>query len=184
MKNTESIFRFIELRAQGNSYRGIAEELGVSKNTLATWGGKPYVQARIRELAAIEADCIREAFGIMMNARVQLLAECQMSAMAELQRRNDKQHSYMTTNGLLKFILKCNDMIEKECEIPVSKEEDTEEELEEATGSENSEASDVQSSPLPGTSLDDYLTVALPPRTSSKKSTHESKEATRVRQAL
>lgn len=60
--------RFVELRAEGRSYRAIAEILGVSKNTLTAWANE--LREEIRHARALELDALLEAFELNEAARL------------------------------------------------------------------------------------------------------------------
>jgi len=59
MKDTETKTRFVELRAQGLSFAKIAEEIGVSKQSLIAWSKD--LRLEIENLKQIELEALRES---------------------------------------------------------------------------------------------------------------------------
>ena len=70
---TEQQNRFIELRAQGFSYRDIAKDIGVSVNTLRAWEKR--LSSEIAELKAIELDDLHTRFYMAKEARIARLGD-------------------------------------------------------------------------------------------------------------
>ena len=88
MKDTETIDRFIELRAQGWSFSRIAAELNVHKNTLLAWSRKH--QHRIHNLRALEIESLSEQFKISRQTCLEALADDVRRIRDELSRRDLK----------------------------------------------------------------------------------------------
>ena len=119
MKDFEKKIRFIELRAWGESYSTIAEQLGVSKQTLCKWAKLASTQARIAELEVLEADALRDAYQISFRARIDLLCQTLKAANEEMARRNAEKHAKMSTAALLKLITTCSEQIQVATTFPI-----------------------------------------------------------------
>lgn len=70
MKAQDEIQEFIQLKAQGLSYRKIAEKLGVSKTTLISWS-KKYLP-EIANLKSENLEALQEEYCLSIEARVHL----------------------------------------------------------------------------------------------------------------
>jgi hypothetical protein len=68
MKDNETIQKFIELRAQGCSYKRLMTELNVTKPTLIAWSRKH--QFEIQNLKAIELETLGEKWLASTTERV------------------------------------------------------------------------------------------------------------------
>jgi len=115
MKDNETKLRFVELRAQGKSYQTIADEIGVSKQTLINWSKDIEMKAQIAALAALEFDCLRETYRLMKNSRVEFLAKYIREAIDELERRSFQS---VSTIHMLQILFRCDDRLLKEETAP------------------------------------------------------------------
>lgn len=86
MHDNETKEKFIELRAKGKAYAEIAETLGVSKQTLITWGQE--FELQIGNLKAIENETLQEQYRISKQQRLKTLGDMAQSIDAELAKRN------------------------------------------------------------------------------------------------
>ena len=93
--------KFVELRAQGYSYRAIAKELKISVNTLRAWERE--LAAEISELKAEELDELFTKYAMAKEARIKGLGEILERMNAELGRRD---LSELSTDKLLDFKIK------------------------------------------------------------------------------
>lgn len=95
---------FVLQRAQGNSFDKIAEDLGVSKQTLIKWQGELFAQ--IREQEYYEIQNITETFEVTRRQRFGVTAKLLGAVLAELTRRADtEQLAEMTTDKLVNLAL-------------------------------------------------------------------------------
>ncbi len=95
---------FVLQRAQGNSFDKIAEDLGVSKQTLIKWQGELFAQ--IREQEYYEIQNITESFEVTRRQRFGVTAKLLGAVLAELTRRADtEQLAEMTTDKLVNLAL-------------------------------------------------------------------------------
>lgn len=78
--------RFILLRAKGNSYARIAEELGVSKGTLVNWNAE--LEAEIAQARSVELEALQEEFFLLKEGRIRLLGEQLKTIQAEIGKRD------------------------------------------------------------------------------------------------
>ncbi|MEI7728621.1 MAG: hypothetical protein WCO56_03585 [Verrucomicrobiota bacterium] len=86
MKDQETQYRFVELRAKGWSFARIAAELNVDKNTLVVWSRKLHFQ--IQNLKTIEAEAFQEKCFAAAEARWETLAARLRGVQAELEKRD------------------------------------------------------------------------------------------------
>lgn len=86
MKDLELKKRFIVLRALEKSLSTIAEELGVSRQTLANWE-RAYA-LEINNLKAMELDALQEVYWMKEQGRIKLLGETLRSVREEVKRRD------------------------------------------------------------------------------------------------
>ncbi len=91
MKDASQRDKFIDLRAKGWSYQKIADEIGVSKQTLINWS-KQY-QIEINNLKAIEHDALQTKFCMATSARIELLGGLLQRVREELDTRDLSQLS-------------------------------------------------------------------------------------------
>ena len=144
MKDFEKKIRFIELRAWGESYGAIAEQLGVSKQTLSKWASLASTQGRIAELEVLEADALRDAYKISFRARIELLCQTLRAANEELARRNAEKHAKMSTSALLKLITSCSEQITEATTFPTVLDDDDLDDEWEAKEGENVETEEFE----------------------------------------
>ena len=85
MHSSETVQRFIELRAQGWTYARLMVELNVTKPTLIAWSRKS--QFEIQNLHAIELEALREKWLASTTDRVNALGEQLRRVETELARR-------------------------------------------------------------------------------------------------
>lgn len=78
--------KFILLRAKGNSYTRIAEEIGVSKGTLVNWNVE--LEAEIVQARSVELEALQEEFFLLKEGRIRLLGEQLKAIQTEIGKRN------------------------------------------------------------------------------------------------
>ena len=106
--------KFVELRAQGYSYRAIAKELKISVNTLRAWERE--LAAEISELKAEELDELFTKYAMAKEARIKGLGEILERINSELGRRD---LSELSTDKLLDFKIKyAQELKEEYTELP------------------------------------------------------------------
>ncbi len=93
--------QFVELRAKGYSLARCADQLHVSKSTLATW--QHDLEAEIASLKAIELEALQEEFYMSKEARIRLFGEQIATLRQELATRD---LSEVATDKLLELLLK------------------------------------------------------------------------------
>jgi transposase-like protein len=86
MKDNEMKKRFVELRAQGKTYKSIAKTLDVSEQTLVNWNRK--FSDQIARLKAVEFGALYEEFFLLKAHRIQVLGEQLGRIREELNRRD------------------------------------------------------------------------------------------------
>ena len=95
---------FVMQRAQGKSFDKIAENLGISKQTLIKWQGELFAQ--IREQEFYEVQTITEAYAVTRRQRFDATARTLGAVLAELARRVDTdQLADMPTDKLVNLAL-------------------------------------------------------------------------------
>ena len=95
---------FVMQRAQGKSFAKIADDLGVSKQTLIKWQGD--LDNQIREQEYFEIQNITETFAVTRRQRFAVTAKLLQAVLAELTRRADtEQLADMDTDKLVKLAL-------------------------------------------------------------------------------
>jgi len=95
---------FVMQRAQGKSFDKIAENLGISKQTLIKWQGELFAQ--IREQEFYEVQTITEAYAVTRRQRFDATARTLGAVLAELARRVDTdQLADMATDKLVNLAL-------------------------------------------------------------------------------
>jgi len=75
------------LRAQGKSFDTIAQELGISKQTLITWQGD--LQDQVNEQTFFELQTITETYAVTRKKRFESHAKMLSAVLTELERRAD-----------------------------------------------------------------------------------------------
>ncbi|MCP4261064.1 MAG: hypothetical protein GY774_26665 [Planctomycetes bacterium] len=78
--------KFIHLRAKGNSYARIAEQIGVSKGTLVNWNNE--LDAEIAQARSVELEALQEEFFLLKEGRIRLLGEQLKVIQAEIGKRD------------------------------------------------------------------------------------------------
>ena len=101
MKDTETKTRFVELRAQGLSFAKIAEEIGVSKQSLIAWSKD--LRLEIENLKQIELEALREKYYLTTKKRLELFGEKLEAVKTELDRRSFED---VPTDKLFDILLK------------------------------------------------------------------------------
>ena len=95
---------FVMQRAQGKSFDKIAENLGISKQTLIKWQGELFSQIREQEFYEVQA--ITEAYAVTRRQRFDATAKTLGAVLAELARRVDTdQLADMATDKLVNLAL-------------------------------------------------------------------------------
>jgi hypothetical protein len=91
-------------RAQGKSFDKIADDLGITKQTLIKWQGELFAQ--IREQEFYEIQLITEAYAVTRRQRFDATAKTLGAVLAELARRVDTdQLADMATDKLVNLAL-------------------------------------------------------------------------------
>jgi transposase len=93
--------RFILLRAKGNSYARIAEQLGLSKGTLLNWNAE--LEAEIAQARSVELEALQEEFFLHKEGRIRLLGEQLKTIQAEIGKRD---LSKIKTEKLMELLLR------------------------------------------------------------------------------
>ncbi len=101
MENNEVKQRFIELRAKGNSYDKIAQELGISKQTLINWSKE--FEFMILNLKTIALEALQEEFYVTKEKRIKVVGEILKAIKEELSKRD---LAVLSTEKLLDFLIK------------------------------------------------------------------------------
>ena len=95
---------FVMQRAQGKSFAKIADDLGVSKQTLIKWQGD--LDNQIREQEYFEIQNLTEMYAVTRRQRFATTAKLLGAVLAELTRRADtEQLAEMTTDKLVNLAL-------------------------------------------------------------------------------
>mgnify|MGYP000972054652 FL=1 len=95
---------FVMQRAQGKSFDKIADDLGITKQTLIKWQGELFAQ--IREQEFYEIQLITEAYAVTRRQRFDATAKTLGAVLAELARRVDTdQLADMATDKLVNLAL-------------------------------------------------------------------------------
>lgn len=95
---------FVMQRAQGKSFAKIADDLGVSKQTLIKWQGD--LDNQIREQEYFEIQTITETYAVTRRQRFAVTAKLLQAVLAELTRRADaEQLADMNTDKLVNLAL-------------------------------------------------------------------------------
>jgi transposase len=105
----QTVEQFIEMRAQGMTYREIQKTLGVSRPTLVEWSRRNHLTIsnyRTIEMADLSSDNYLEK-----KKRVQLLGSALNKIQEELSKRD---MSTVPTEKLMKFQLDCVELLKKE----------------------------------------------------------------------
>jgi len=109
MEGIEIKQRFIELRAQGQSFDKIAKELGKAKQTLIDWSKE--LQEEIANFKALELEALYESYFMLKEARLKRFGEIMNRLTEELKGRD---LSKVPTDKLLDLYLRYSDKIKEE----------------------------------------------------------------------
>jgi len=115
MKDQAVKDKFIEMRAQGLSYRVIGRELSLSTRTLNVWNHK--FAREIRRVRGEDLDELHEKYLELKKHRVAALVSIIERAQSELSRRD---FSELTTGELLRLYIQAVDALQGEIEPLVS----------------------------------------------------------------
>ena len=121
MKGAHTRQKFLELRAQGKSFRAIEIEIGTSRGTLAKW--EQEFREELTNLKAIELDTMREKFLLTNQAQLELLGTQFTRLKEELEKRD---LSDIPTPKLFELVLKYSTRLTEDFPAQTI---DTEEEL-------------------------------------------------------
>lgn len=95
---------FVMQRAQGKSFDKIADDLGISKQTLIQWQGELFDQIKEQEFYEVQA--ITEAYAVTRRQRFDATAKTLRAILAEIDRRVDTdQLADMPTDKLVNLAL-------------------------------------------------------------------------------
>lgn len=95
---------FVMQRAQGKSFDKIADDLGITKQTLIKWQGELFAQIREQEFYEVQA--ITEAYAVTRRQRFDATAKALHAILAELSRRIDTdQLADLPTDKLVNLAL-------------------------------------------------------------------------------
>lgn len=111
MRKAQDKERFIELRAEGQSYGDIATALGTSKQTLVTWGKE--LQKEVANARALRLDALFEQYAVSKARRVEVIGKLREAILKELDKRD---LSSVPTVALLKLALEFGDRLKTEAE--------------------------------------------------------------------
>lgn len=114
MKDLATHEKFIELRANNESYQTIAQKLGVSKTTLIQWS-KEY-KTDIGNMRALSLDALQQQYKVSKQERIALLSNQLQEVRKELESRGLKD---IPTHKLLELLMKLNVHLAKE-EAPIT----------------------------------------------------------------
>lgn len=96
--------QFVMLRAQGRSFDTIAQDLGISKQTLITWQSE--LNNQIKEQTFYELQTITETYAVTRKKRFESHAKVLGAVLAELDRRADTdQLAELPTDKLVNLAL-------------------------------------------------------------------------------
>lgn len=120
MKEVYTIHKFLELRAQGKSFRAIESEIGTNRGTLAKWQRE--YKEELKNLKAIELDAMREKYLLTTQAQLELLGAQFMRLKEELEKRD---LSEIPTTKLFDLVLKYSTKLKEDFpEARISTEEE------------------------------------------------------------
>jgi hypothetical protein len=109
MKDDDVKNRFVELRAKNWSYKRIADELRVSKQTLINWSRE--LSHVISNLRVIELEELQDKHYVLREKRIELFGELLKSIKAELDKRDLKD---LTTEKLFLLLLRYAEALKAE----------------------------------------------------------------------
>jgi hypothetical protein len=108
-KDVQTKEKFIELRAAGKSFEGIAQELDVSKPTLIGWSKE--LSMEIRNLKAIRLEALQEQYHVLQARRIELIGQKLQAVVDELDKRDLKE---IPTEKLFDLLLKYAGMLKQD----------------------------------------------------------------------
>lgn len=88
MKNQEKKDRFLEMRLLGKTYESIAQELGVSKQTLITWAKESAFQEALSIGTQMRIEAILKKYQIDRMNKIESFATLAQRLQAELSSRD------------------------------------------------------------------------------------------------
>jgi len=109
MKTNSDKEKFIELRANGNSYDKISQELTISKPTLIKWGREYHKE--IANRLFLDNEALLSDYGLRKKARIESLAVVLHNAIEELKSRPLED---LSTKDLLSVIQQLDAKIRQE----------------------------------------------------------------------
>ena len=110
-KSVDEQTKFIELRAKGNSFDKVAQEIGVSKPTLIAWDKE--FRGQILKLKFLHFEALAEQYSLMKKQRLDYLGELYQRARQELENRD---LSTVSTEKLLDMVTRLQDRLLSELE--------------------------------------------------------------------
>jgi hypothetical protein len=99
-KSEETRMQFIELRAQGRSYKQICSQLNIAKSTAVDWGRE--LEHEIARLKAVELEALYDMYSMHKEARLKALGGLLQRMEAEIAQRD---LSKVNTGRLLEIYL-------------------------------------------------------------------------------
>lgn len=115
-KDTETQEKFMELRAQGWTFQRIAEELGVSKQTLINWSKD--LKEELETRRALELEALAERYWLTREKRLELYGKRLEAVNEELERRIEKgdlkSKAQFSTAKLFALMVQLHGLMEKE----------------------------------------------------------------------
>lgn len=85
-KSEETRMQFIELRAQGKSYKQICSSLNIAKSTAVDWGRE--LEHEIARLKAVELEALYDMYSMQKEARIKALGQMLQRMEAEIAHRD------------------------------------------------------------------------------------------------
>jgi len=85
-KSEETRMQFIELRAQGKSYKQICSTLSIAKSTAVDWGRE--LEYEIARLKAVELEALYDMYSMQKEARIKALGQLLQRMEAEIAQRD------------------------------------------------------------------------------------------------
>jgi transcriptional regulator with XRE-family HTH domain len=113
MKDFDKRKQFVTLRAKGKSLSTIADEIGVSRQTLAVW--QRYHDEEIANLRAMELDSLAEEYAMTEQGRIELIGEELRRVREELKKRD---FSEVPTAKLVEMELRLSKELTKDFSKP------------------------------------------------------------------
>lgn len=113
MKSMDDKEQFILLRAQGRSYESIAEELGVSRQTLQNWSQD--LKKDLKNAKAFRLDALRAKYKMLESQKVESFGIMLAKIKEELSKRD---LSEVPTHKLLDMFLKYHAAINEHASAP------------------------------------------------------------------